>query len=69
MTNPRCWGICAPCWKVDSHRVETDRNGSAAMERLQRDPVPDVVLLDLVMPELDGLDDLEQMRRMRPGLK
>jgi len=36
--------------EVDSHRVETGVNGNEALERVQREPVPDVVLLDLLMP-------------------
>ncbi len=54
---------------VDSYHVETANSGFQALERVQRDPVPDLVLLDLVMPELDGLKTLEHLRQLRPGLK
>jgi signal transduction histidine kinase/AraC-like DNA-binding protein len=44
-----------------SHRVLTARNGLEALDILQRDRV-DLVLLDLMMPELDGFGVLEAMR-------
>jgi two-component system, NtrC family, response regulator AtoC len=66
---PQMLGYLRTLLEVDSHRVETDINGSEALERVQRDPVPDVVLLDLLMPDLDGLETLERMQHIRPGLK
>jgi adenylate cyclase len=44
------------------HRVRTAENGREALELLREDP-PDVVLLDIVMPELDGVSVLERIRR------
>jgi len=55
--------------EVDSYQVETVSSGRQAMERLQRDPVPDLVLLDVLMPEIDGIQTLERIRSLRPGLK
>jgi class 3 adenylate cyclase len=43
------------------HRVTTAENGAQALERLQ-ESVPDVVLLDVVMPEVDGMTVLETMK-------
>jgi two-component system, OmpR family, response regulator TctD len=42
--------------------VEICSNGAAALERWQQSP-PDVVLLDLTLPGMDGLLVLEQARR------
>ena len=42
--------------------VETAFDGRQALERLERDPLPDLVLLDYSMPEFDGE---EVMRRVR----
>jgi len=46
----------------DGHRVETAADGRRAIEMLHADPF-DVVLLDVVMPELDGFEVLSRMKR------
>ncbi len=43
------------------HHVSTAVNGREALERM-RAAQPDVVLLDIVMPELDGVSVLEQIK-------
>ena len=43
------------------HRVTVTHNGRAALDALRAQPF-DVALLDLVMPELDGLEVLRQVR-------
>ncbi|MBZ5515327.1 MAG: sigma-54 dependent transcriptional regulator [Acidobacteriia bacterium] len=55
--------------EVEDYKVETAASGREALERVERDPPPDLVLLDLLMPELDGLGTLVQLRRIRPGIK
>ncbi len=55
--------------EVDSYRVETLSSGLAALDRLQKEPLPDLVLLDVVMPDLDGLQTLERLHEIRPELK
>ncbi len=55
--------------EVDSYIVETAASGIDALERIQHEPVPDLVLLDVLMPELDGLQTLERLRQIRPDLK
>ena len=44
----------AECLEAEGHDVATAADGFAALERLSRDPLPEVVLLDLSMPGLDG---------------
>jgi two-component system, NtrC family, response regulator AtoC len=55
--------------EVDSYRVVTAADGNEALRLAQQEPGPDVVLLDLLMPGLDGLQTLEQLRKVRPCLK
>src|SRR5690349_7894248 len=55
--------------ELDSYRVSTAASGEAAIQRVQEGPPPDVVLLDLVMPGIDGLQTLEQLRKLRPEMK
>jgi DNA-binding NtrC family response regulator len=55
--------------EVDSYSVETVSSGREALERMQKEPLPSLVILDLVMPDLDGLQTLERIHEMRPGTK
>src|SRR4051812_29359911 len=55
--------------EVEGYRVETATHGGEAIARLQQAPAPDLLLLDVLMPVLDGLQTLEQVRAMHPGMK
>jgi two-component system response regulator AtoC len=55
--------------EVDDHKVETASSGEEALERVQKGLQPDLVLLDLLMPGIDGLQTLEQLRPLQPGIK
>src|SRR6516165_141978 len=55
--------------EVDEYKVETASTGEEAVERVQKGLHPDLVLLDLLMPGLDGLQALERMRQLQPGLR
>ncbi|HEX3320616.1 MAG TPA: sigma-54 dependent transcriptional regulator [Terriglobales bacterium] len=55
--------------EVDDHKVETATTGEEAVERVQKGLQPDLVLLDVLMPGIDGLQTLEQLRQMKPGVK
>jgi DNA-binding NtrC family response regulator len=46
------------------YQVETAASGRAALQRLSQAPRPDLVIVDVVMPELDGV---ETLRRYRAG--
>ncbi len=39
----------------EGYGVEVAASGAAALERLERHPLPTLILLDLMMPEMDGL--------------
>jgi two-component system response regulator AtoC len=55
--------------EVDEHKVQTAITGEDAVQQVQKGLQPDLVLLDLLMPGIDGLQTLEQLRQLRPGLK
>src|ERR1700719_4714502 len=55
--------------EVDEYKVETASTGEEALQRVQKGLRPDLVLLDLLMPGIDGLQTLEQLRQLVPGLK
>jgi len=50
-------------------RVELADSGTDALTRLHRGVSPDLVLLDVNMPGLDGIETLEEMHRFSPQLK
>src|SRR3972149_4329361 len=47
--------------------VATVPSGDAALDAIQREP-PQLVLLDIVMPGIDGMELLERVRVSDPGL-
>ncbi len=55
--------------EVDDYKVETASTGEEAVERVQKGLQPDLVLLDVLMPGIDGLRTLEQLRQLQPGVK
>ena len=55
--------------ELDSYKVSTAHCGEDAIQSVRDGAAPDLVLLDLVMPGIDGLQTLEQLRRLRPDLK
>ena len=45
------------------YNVEVVEDGEVAWQRLSSDPLPDVVLLDVVLPKRDGFEILEGLRQ------
>ena len=48
----------------DGFHVEELDNGRGVLDRLQREPAIDLIVLDVRMPELDGIDTLRELRRV-----
>jgi DNA-binding NarL/FixJ family response regulator len=44
-------------------------NGRVLLEKLGQGPLPDVVLLDVTMPEMDGIEALNEIRLHFPSVK
>src|SRR3984893_147374 len=55
--------------EVDDYSVQTASTGEEALQQVEKGLRPDLVLLDLLMPGIDGLQTLEQLRQLVPGLK
>jgi DNA-binding NtrC family response regulator len=55
--------------EVDDYKVQTATTGEEALATVQKGLRPDLVLMDLLMPGIDGLQTLEQLRQIRPGVK
>jgi two-component system, OmpR family, response regulator len=48
--------------------VQTFNSGPALLRALNTDTAPQVVLLDVLMPELDGLETLKARRTSHPSV-
>jgi DNA-binding NtrC family response regulator len=60
-----------PLWAVgeaNSWQLETAGSGWEALERIQSETAPDLVLLDLARGDADGMHTLRWLRRVRPDL-
>ena len=53
--------------KSKGYIVDMADNGKTAIEKIKQD-VPDVVFLDVVMPEMDGIETLREIRKVNPDL-
>ena len=48
----------------EGYRVSTAANGIEALESLERQPLPDLILLDLLLPKMDGWQFLRNWREL-----
>ena len=55
--------------EVDDYKVETATTGEEALKLVENGLEPELVLLDVLMPGIDGLETLGQLRQMRAGIK
>jgi len=53
--------------ELRGYQVDTCEDGRRALALLDAGAAPDVILLDVMMPGMDGLDTLRQIREKHPG--
>jgi CheY-like chemotaxis protein len=51
----------------DGRHVAVARDARAGLRALEREPF-DLLIVDIFMPEMDGLETINEVRRLRPGL-
>jgi DNA-binding response OmpR family regulator len=58
-------------FKAAGHDVAVFQNGNLVLEELRSKPAPDALLIDIVMPEIDGFEVLEALKKenLAPTMK
>jgi len=54
---------------IDHYRVETAECGEEALQRINRGPAPNLIVLDIAMPGMDGLETLAKCKKISPEQK
>ncbi|HVG90118.1 MAG TPA: sigma-54 dependent transcriptional regulator, partial [Alphaproteobacteria bacterium] len=54
---------------IENYHVETAASGEEALQRMNRGPAPHLIVLDMVMPGMDGLQTLANCKKLRPDQK
>ena len=62
---PRITKLVAIALSEEGFRVVTANSGEQALQKAE-EVRPDIVLLDIVMPDLDGIEVMRQLRERRP---
>ena len=55
--------------EVEGFQVDTAADGATTLDRLRAGAAPQLMVLDVNMPGLDGLQTLEQVRQVSPATK
>jgi len=69
MTNRAMLRYIRTLLEVDDYKVETASTGEEALQRLDKGMEPDLVLLDVLMPGIDGWRRWNKSATSVPGLK
>jgi len=60
--NPDSITILQSILETRGYRVVVADSGPAALQKVQEEPCPDLVLLDVMMPEMNGLEVLQSIK-------
>src|SRR5215471_16580578 len=52
--------------EMDQYAVETVSSGEEAVRRMESKPPVDLILLDMAMPRMDGLQTIQACKKLRP---
>lgn len=66
---PHMLGYMRRVLEMDSYHVATASSGQEALQQLEGEAQPDLILLDTLMPEMDGLETLSKLRQVQPQTK
>jgi two-component system, NtrC family, response regulator AtoC len=55
--------------EIENYHVETAASGEEALQRMNRGPAPNLIVLDMVMPGMDGLQTLANCKKLCPEQK
>lgn len=66
---PSVLGYTKTLLEIENYSVETASSGEEAIQRINRGPAPNLIVLDLVMPGMDGLETLENCKKVNPQQK
>jgi two-component system response regulator AtoC len=61
-------GYLANLLELRGYRVDTSMDGRSAIALIEGGADPDLLLLDVMMPGIDGLETLRRIREVRPNL-
>ena len=65
--DPVALALLAEVLADEGHVVRTASGGSACLELAQREPF-DVAIVDLRMPDMDGLEVIRRLSAIQPGI-
>ena len=69
MTNPACFATSRHCLRSTTTKSKPQSTGEEALQKVDKGLEPDLVLLDVLMPGIDGLQTLEQLSNILPGIR
>jgi len=66
---PSIRGLLRTSLEVEGFHVDVAENALVALDRLRAGATPQLMILDVAMPGMDGLEALEQVRQISPSTK